>query len=119
MAELSVFVCFFFQAEDGIRDSSVTGVQTCALPIFISFRSLDWREARLEDVGEFVAWLRLPPAGRSGEVAVRPPATAEVCAPTLHRQRAAGSAFYAPQARHMNRDRSLLPPPTLSRPGGP
>src|SRR5260370_2433021 len=27
------FFCFFFQAEDGIRDSSVTGVQTCALPI--------------------------------------------------------------------------------------
>src|SRR5260370_32142444 len=26
---------FFFQAEDGIRDSSVTGVQTCALPICI------------------------------------------------------------------------------------
>src|SRR5437763_11720497 len=27
-------VVFFFQAEDGIRDTSVTGVQTCALPIF-------------------------------------------------------------------------------------
>src|SRR5437763_8646443 len=28
------FLCFFFfQAEDGIRDTSVTGVQTCALPI--------------------------------------------------------------------------------------
>src|SRR2546421_8826953 len=26
-------VCFFFQAEDGIRDLIVTGVQTCALPI--------------------------------------------------------------------------------------
>src|SRR5262249_59826481 len=26
--------CFFFQAEDGIRDWSVTGVQTCALPIW-------------------------------------------------------------------------------------
>src|SRR5438034_3454522 len=26
--------CFFFQAEDGIRDHCVTGVQTCALPIF-------------------------------------------------------------------------------------
>src|SRR5258707_11146017 len=26
--------CFFFQAEDGIRDIGVTGVQTCALPIF-------------------------------------------------------------------------------------
>ena len=25
---------FFFQAEDGIRDWSVTGVQTCALPIY-------------------------------------------------------------------------------------
>src|SRR5256884_7046174 len=27
---------FFFQAEDGIRDVAVTGVQTCALPIFIT-----------------------------------------------------------------------------------
>src|SRR5690349_22216547 len=26
---------FFFQAEDGIRDLYVTGVQTCALPIFV------------------------------------------------------------------------------------
>src|SRR3712207_7916906 len=26
---------FFFQAEDGIRDIGVTGVQTCALPIFV------------------------------------------------------------------------------------
>src|SRR2546422_1486934 len=26
-------LCFFFQAEDGIRDVAVTGVQTCALPI--------------------------------------------------------------------------------------
>src|SRR2546421_8049760 len=30
---LSRFVFFFFQAEDGIRDLIVTGVQTCALPI--------------------------------------------------------------------------------------
>src|SRR5207253_3587331 len=28
------FLVFFFQAEDGIRDGHVTGVQTCALPIF-------------------------------------------------------------------------------------
>src|SRR5260370_28612226 len=27
-------IVFFFQAEDGIRYSSVTGVQTCALPIY-------------------------------------------------------------------------------------
>src|SRR2546422_4267187 len=31
---LQVVLFFFFQAEDGIRDVAVTGVQTCALPIF-------------------------------------------------------------------------------------
>src|SRR5437763_10067996 len=30
------FSSFFFQAEDGIRDTSVTGVQTCALPIWLA-----------------------------------------------------------------------------------
>src|SRR3712207_8982805 len=35
LAASFVIVCFFFfQAEDGIRDIGVTGVQTCALPIF-------------------------------------------------------------------------------------
>src|SRR5207245_6745834 len=36
---------FFFQAEDGIRDATVTGVQTCALPIFRD------RLALIRDVG--------------------------------------------------------------------
>src|SRR5688572_31751386 len=31
------FCVFFFQAEDGIRDLTVTGVQTCALPIYVSY----------------------------------------------------------------------------------
>src|SRR5256885_6325639 len=31
--EVSLYFFFFFQAEDGIRDYKVTGVQTCALPI--------------------------------------------------------------------------------------
>src|SRR5207249_6325564 len=30
---ITLFFFFFFQAEDGIRDRNVTGVQTCALPI--------------------------------------------------------------------------------------
>src|SRR5439155_10740208 len=34
---LFFFFFFFFQAEDGIRDGHVTGVQTCALPIFFPF----------------------------------------------------------------------------------
>src|SRR5256885_2677208 len=33
MIESLLFFFFFFQAEDGIRDYKVTGVQTCALPI--------------------------------------------------------------------------------------
>src|SRR5689334_24792234 len=31
-----MFIIFFFQAEDGIRDGTVTGVQTCALPILLA-----------------------------------------------------------------------------------
>ena len=31
---LGIVFFFFFQAEDGIRDYKVTGVQTCALPIW-------------------------------------------------------------------------------------
>src|SRR5690554_7592721 len=34
------FFFFFFQAEDGIRDADVTGVQTCALPISVSIWTL-------------------------------------------------------------------------------
>src|SRR3989475_6595266 len=37
---------FFFQAEDGIRDLTVTGVQTCALPISVRSRSSDNRGRR-------------------------------------------------------------------------
>src|SRR2546429_7545698 len=37
---------FFFQAEDGIRDVAVTGVQTCALPIFRQLRSAGERVFR-------------------------------------------------------------------------
>src|SRR5688572_32535015 len=35
-----LFFFFFFQAEDGIRDLTVTGVQTCALPISTASRSI-------------------------------------------------------------------------------
>src|SRR5207247_8339414 len=36
------FLFFFFQAEDGIRDPLVTGVQTCALPISIPMKLPEW-----------------------------------------------------------------------------
>src|SRR5699024_11599943 len=36
---------FFFQAEDGIRDRNVTGVQTCALPICRGSTQVGWEQA--------------------------------------------------------------------------
>src|SRR2546430_5668992 len=38
----TLFFFFFFQAEDGIRDLTVTGVQTCALPIYLVNIVLHW-----------------------------------------------------------------------------
>ena len=67
---------------------------------FLGWRGLDWREARLEDLGEYVAWLALPPAGRAGLVAVLPSAGAQVGASTVNRKLSALAAFYAHQARH-------------------
>src|SRR6266498_2838232 len=44
---------FFFQAEDGIRDADVTGVQTCALPIYLYFGDVPARPApQRPDFGE-------------------------------------------------------------------
>ena len=67
--------------------------------VFIAGRGLDWRAVRLEDLGEFVAWLALPPGGRDGGVAVLPSVRAHVSAATVNRKLAALAAFYAFQAR--------------------
>src|SRR5699024_11800053 len=40
LAAWIAIVFFFFQAEDGIRDRNVTGVQTCALPIYVNLRNI-------------------------------------------------------------------------------
>src|SRR2546430_920469 len=44
---LYLFLFFFFQAEDGIRDLTVTGVQTCALPISKNQHAVAIKNARL------------------------------------------------------------------------
>src|SRR2546430_17608610 len=43
MRTKDLFFFFFFQAEDGIRDLTVTGVQTCALPISVTVSSRSLR----------------------------------------------------------------------------
>src|SRR3712207_4414564 len=41
MSQIYYLFFFFFQAEDGIRDIGVTGVQTCALPIYLAYSMID------------------------------------------------------------------------------
>src|SRR5690625_6614568 len=50
----AVFSIFFFQAEDGIRDGHVTGVQTCALPISHSAHTVRRDSAMLKGFKEFI-----------------------------------------------------------------
>ena len=61
---------------------------------FLDVRGLDWREVRLEDLGEFVAWLRLPPTGRAGGVAMLPSAEHHCSAVTVNRKLSAVSGLY-------------------------
>src|SRR5256885_3996904 len=51
---LVVLLFFFFQAEDGIRDYKVTGVQTCALPI-----CLDRRRHGVGPAAFLLRWIHL------------------------------------------------------------
>jgi integrase/recombinase XerD len=67
---------------------------------FLAFRGLDWREVRLEDIGEFVAWLALPPDLRRGRAGVLASAQPHVGVATVSRKLAALTAFYAHHARH-------------------
>src|SRR2546427_2626177 len=77
-----VFSIFFFQAEDGIRDLTVTGVQTCALPI-----SSRWASARS---------MLSPPSIRCSPTAVRVSTGRPPASPGCTRIRV----------------RSVVPPPT-------
>src|SRR5262249_23890623 len=49
-------VCVFFQAEDGIRDWSVTGVQTCALPILLGCLRARGMPDKVLLVLSYLAW---------------------------------------------------------------
>ena len=46
--------CFFFEAEDGIRDRHVTGVKTCALPIWLPEEAAG--QLSSSDVVDVVGW---------------------------------------------------------------
>src|SRR2546430_5247714 len=59
---------FFFQAEDGIRDLTVTGVQTCALPIYVASPGVIEPLVRMDPDVRPVAPLRHVQHGLLGDV---------------------------------------------------
>jgi len=82
---------------------------------FLAARGLVWDQIRLEDIGRFVAWLRLPLPARSGLVGVLPSVEATLRASTVNRKLSALSSFYEFHGRHGVELADLL---TRWRPGG-
>lgn len=67
---------------------------------FLAAGELVWSSVRLEDVGRFVAWLRLPPAVRDGSVVALPSVGSFCAASTVNRKLSAVAAFYEFHSRH-------------------
>src|SRR5437879_1367560 len=70
-ASVGILFVFFFQAEDGIRDTSVTGVQTCALPILASSTGSRWSTGTVNTRSSATTSpasvrIRTPPVSASG-----------------------------------------------------
>src|SRR5205823_7885105 len=110
-----------FQAEDGIRDKLVTGVQTCALPISVLY-ALTFLPALLSIFGPRVGAWRLPlPRGRSASGVWHAIATTVmrrpllVLVPTIALIAIAASPFA--QLRLASADATILPPTIESRRG--
>ncbi len=67
---------------------------------FLGQRGVVWSRVRLEDVGRFVAWLRLPASARVGNVVVLSAAESVCSQATVNRKLSAISAFYEFHQRH-------------------
>src|SRR3712207_8089894 len=67
---------FFFQAEDGIRDIGVTGVQTCALPIWVALLHVHEAQVgllRLPALREHLLRVLVRDGARDDRAVARPP----------------------------------------------
>jgi integrase/recombinase XerD len=82
---------------------------------YLAGHDLDWRTVTVEDVAGFVAWLRLPPEGRDGKVAVLPTVASHCSAASVNRKLAALTSFCGFHARHGVELAGLL---TTRQPGG-
>src|SRR5207249_6710749 len=90
--------CFFFQAEDGIRDRNVTGVQTCALPI--------WGQPQPPEGGITNATTALATPGRSTPWPASSP-RANCRATSEHGPREPAASCDAPAARLRSEERRV------------
>jgi integrase/recombinase XerD len=82
---------------------------------YLAGHDLDWQVVTVEDVAGFVAWLRLPPGGRDGKVAVLPTIEEHCSAASVNRKLAALASFFEFHARHGVRLTGLLT--TMQSPG--
>lgn len=82
---------------------------------FLDSRAAVWDAVSLEDIGKFVAWLRLSDAARSGGVMPLPWVEGELSAGTVNRKLSAIASFYEFHQRHGVAVGELL---TRWRPGG-
>src|SRR5712691_7262642 len=88
---------FFFQAEDGIRDLTVTGVQTCALPIWASKRCISTPACSTPIRSNTWRKKRAPGASCSGRIspsrsAIRSPEKSSKARPSVKRKKKASLA---------------------------
>jgi integrase/recombinase XerD len=67
---------------------------------FLTAHEIDWRTVRLEHLGRFVGWLRLPPPMRTQSVTSLSTIEARCSAPTTNRKLAAVGSFYKFHHRH-------------------
>lgn len=77
-----------------------------------------WSAVGLEDLGRFVAWIRLPPAARGAGVAALPSVVGHCSARTVNRKLSVLSAFYQFHYRHGNGPGDLLGSWQRGRRGG-
>jgi integrase/recombinase XerD len=67
---------------------------------FLAAHEIDWRTVRLEHLGRFVGWLRLPPEMRAPSVTSLSTIESRCSAPTINRKLAAVGSFYKFHHRH-------------------
>jgi integrase/recombinase XerD len=86
---------------------------------FLQLRRLDWRRVQLEDLGGFLAWLRLAPAVRGGQVLVLPSVEHHCSQASVNRKLSALAGFYQFHARHgIDVGELLIGLGPAGRPGG-